>query len=85
MSEGATMNLAQRIAQRHLQRNGEADVPKTVKEKAEKLQKDQDYAESKAYPIAWSIFCCQNPDSDHCKQNDYFENRPEICDGIQDD
>lgn len=52
------------------------DVPDKVKEKAETLQDDRDMDESKAWAIAWSIYCKHvNPGSDHCKKDEYFEGR----------
>lgn len=80
--EEVPMELEGRIAKRYLSAE---DVPETVKDKAEKLKEQQNYGESKAFAIAWSIYCCKNPDSEHCKQNEYFTNRPEVCEGIRED
>lgn len=72
-------DLVRKVAKRHMRSD---DVPETVKEKAEELKEKQDYSDDIAFPIAWSIYCCENPDSPHCKQDEYFEGEPAICEGI---
>lgn len=50
-------------------------IPKTVERYVEE-HKEQGADESKAWALAWSRYCeYKNPDSPHCKQDDYFKGR----------
>ena len=66
------MSLKHKIALMHvLGKNLPKDVERYVEE-----GKEQGMDESKAWAIAWSRYCqYKNPNSDHCKQDDYFPNR----------
>ena len=48
----------------------ERDVPKYVTEKAHYFEEEEDYETSKAWALAWSIYCkYKEPNSDHCERN----------------
>jgi hypothetical protein len=48
-----------------------ADVERYVKE-----HKEKGYDEGYAWALAWSRYCeYKNPDSPHCHQNNYFEDK----------
>jgi hypothetical protein len=56
----------------------ERNVPKYVKELAEKIEKEEDKEPDYAFPVAWSVYCkYKKPDSPHCKKNksEYFPSR----------
>lgn len=58
------------------------DIPEDVYRYVEE-HKDQGYEESKAWAVAWSRYCSKHPNSDHCNQEEYFPNRPEVAEGIR--
>lgn len=58
------------------------DIPETVERYVEEHE-EQGMETSKSYALAWSRYCADNPDSPHCKQDDYFPNRPEVAEGIR--
>ena len=46
------------------------DIPKYVGEKAKYFQEEEDYEVSKAWALAWSIYCkYKEPNSRHCERN----------------
>lgn len=48
----------------------ERDVPKYVTEKAHYFEDEEDYETSKAWALAWSIYCkYKEPNSPHCERN----------------
>lgn len=52
-----------------------ANIPKDVKRYV-KEHKEQGNDEAKSYALAWSRYCkYKNPDSQHCKKDEYFEGR----------
>lgn len=58
------------------------EIPKTVERYVEEHE-EQGMGKSKSYALAWSRYCADNPDSPHCKQDEYFPNRPEVAEGIR--
>lgn len=59
------------------------DIPKTVERYVDEHQEEQGMDEDKAWAVAWSRYCSDNPDSPHCQQDEYFPNRPEVAEGIR--
>jgi hypothetical protein len=58
------------------------DIPDDVRRYV-KEHKDDGMDESKAWAVAWSRYCSKHPNSDHCDQESYFPNRPEVEKGIK--
>jgi hypothetical protein len=63
---------------RNAEPNKDRNVPKYVTDKADHFVDDKGYDESKAWAVAWSIYCkYKEPGSKHCKKEkgEYFKNR----------
>lgn len=58
--------------------SADRNVPKYVKELAEKIEKEDGKEPDYAFPVAWSVYCkYKEPNSPHCKKDksEYFPNR----------